>query len=213
MIDRLSGRSRLEEEGAYDVHDWVEARWLAREGLSKTAISERLGMSRNTASSFVDRGDPPKYVRGPMPSKLDPFKDSIAAMLDEDEKVRATVVLEHLRKEGYGGGITIVKEHLATVRPANLAARSHQRTTYFPGELGQIDWWHTGVWVPVGQGATREVFGLVASLRHSAAHACSFTLSRTTAGRLTASPPVPRRAYDSPVSVAPDGRNLRRSAC
>jgi hypothetical protein len=40
---------------------------------------------------------------------------------------------------------------------------------------------YTGLWVPVGKGATREVFGLVVTLPYSAAHACAFTFSRTTA--------------------------------
>jgi len=37
------------------------------------------------------------------------------------------------------------------------------------------------VQVPVGKGATREAFGLLASLPHSMAHACTFTFGRTTA--------------------------------
>ncbi len=35
----------------YRVHDWAEVHRLHREGLSKSAIAERLGMSRTT----VDR--------------------------------------------------------------------------------------------------------------------------------------------------------------
>ena len=165
----------------YDVHDWAEARRLDRQGLSKTAIADRLGMSRNTASALVVRTTPPRYERGPVPSKLDGFVEVIAAMLDENEKVAATVVLDHLRRQGYAGGITILKDHLVKVRPAYVAARSFQRTTYLPGELAQIDWWHTGLRVGVGKGASREVFGLVATLPYSAAHACAFTFSRTTA--------------------------------
>jgi transposase len=112
---------------------------------------------------------------------LDPFKDAISAMLDEDPKVPATVILDRLRAEQYRGGITILKDHLQKVRPHFLAARSYQRTTYLPGELGQFDWWHTGVLVPVGKGFRREAFGLVACLPHSAAHSVTYTLGKTTA--------------------------------
>ena len=47
----------------------------------------------------------------------------------------------------------------------------------------------------VGEGATRDVFGFAATLPHSAAHACAFTFSRTTANLCsTAGMPVePRR--------------------
>ncbi len=65
------GPTRL--EGVYDVHDWAEARRLHRQGLSKIAIANRLGMSRNTASALVERTTAPRYERGPVPSKLDPF--------------------------------------------------------------------------------------------------------------------------------------------
>lgn len=47
---------------------------------------------------------------------LDPHREEIASMLDDDPKVPATVVLEHLRRFGYAGGITILKKHLTTVR-------------------------------------------------------------------------------------------------
>jgi transposase len=112
---------------------------------------------------------------------VDAFADAIAAMLDEDAKVPATVILERLRPHGYTGGLTILKEHVATVRPTFSAARAYQRTSYLPGEVAQLDWWHTGVRVPVGKGATREAFGFVTTLPHSLAHACVFSFSRTTA--------------------------------
>jgi transposase len=110
---------------------------------------------------------------------VDPFAPEIAAMLGEDAKVPATVVLQHLRRSGYVGGITILKDHLPKVRPQFLQARCFQRTTYLPGEISQIDWWHTGREIPVGKGAHREAFGLVATLPHSAAHAAVFTFGRT----------------------------------
>jgi hypothetical protein len=67
------------------------------------------------------------------------------------------------------------------VRPQFAAAAGFQRTSYRRGEICQVDWWHTGIGVPVGKGARREAFGLVATLPASAAHAVVFTLSKTTA--------------------------------
>lgn len=165
----------------YDVQDWAEVRRLHRDGWSNTAIAEKFGMSRNTVASLIASEQPPRYVRVPAGSMLDEFADAIAAMLDEDPKAPATVIRERLQPLGYAGGITILKEHLAGVRPNFVAARSYQRTTYLPGELAQLDWWETGVEVPVGKGATRPAFGLVVSLPHSAAHAAVFTFSKTTA--------------------------------
>lgn len=165
----------------YDVQDWAEVRRLKRHGWTNTAIAEKFAMSRNTVAELIARDRPPRYERPPAGSKLDDHAEAIAAMLDEDAKAPATVILERLRPLGYAGGITILKERLAELRPGFLAARSYQRTTYLPGELAHVDWWHTGVQIPVGRGATREAFGLVASLPHSAAHATVFTFSKTTA--------------------------------
>ncbi|NIP95422.1 MAG: transposase, partial [Akkermansiaceae bacterium] len=87
--------------------------------------------------------------------------------------------MERLRGHGYAGGITILKDWLAEVRPHFREPR--QRTSYLPGEIGQLDWWELGVSVPVGKGAHRKAFGLVASLPHSAAHATVFALGKTRA--------------------------------
>jgi len=143
-------------------------------------------MSRNTVARLLGLDDPPKYRRAALPSLLDPFKDAVAAMLDEDAEVPATVVLEHLRRRGYTGGITILKDHLQGVRPHFLAARAYQRTTYLPGEVGQSDWWHTGQQIPVGGGRTREAFGYLTTLPHSAAHAVVYSFARTMAELLPA---------------------------
>ena len=138
-------------------------------------------MSRNTVDRLLGLEEPPRYEREPVGSALDEHMDAIAAMLEEDPKVAATVILERLRPLGYTGGITVLKERVAKLRPAFKAARSYQRTTYLPGELAQLDWWHTGALVPVGKGAEREAFGLVTTLPHSAAHSTVFTFGRTAA--------------------------------
>ncbi len=162
------------------MEDWAEVhRLFHREGLPKAAIARRLRMSRNTVDRLLSLAEPPSYVRRSQGSQLDPYRDAIAAMLDTDPTVRATVVRERLRADGYRGGISILKEHLARVRPGFLAARAFQRTSYQPGEIGQVDWWHTGTRVPVGHGQRREAFGLVTTLPWSGAHAAVFALGRT----------------------------------
>lgn len=166
----------------YSVHDWAEVRRLHYvEGMPKAAIAAKLGMSRTTVHRLLVLGEPPRYQRSAAGSKLDPFKDAIAALLREDPKVPATVLAERLRPQGFAGSLTILKDHLREVRPVFLAAASYQRTSYLPGELAQVDWWHTGMRVPVGKGQHREALGLVASLPASAALRVVFTLCCTTA--------------------------------
>jgi transposase len=165
----------------YDVRDWAEVhRLFEREHWSKTAIAEKLAMSRNTVDRLLDLTEPPAYRRPSKGSALDHFDEEIRAMVEDNPRVAATVILERLRPLGYEGGITVLKERVAGLRSAVTAARSFQRTSYLPGEIGQLDWWHTGAMIPVGKGAVREAFGLVATLPHSAAHAAVFTFGRTT---------------------------------
>ena len=166
----------------YGVQDWAEVHRLhEREGVSQAAIARRLGMSRNTVARLLALSQPPRYERVASGSKLDPFKDAVVAMLREDPRVPATVICQRLRRDGFDGEITIVKNWLREVRPQFVAAAGFQRTSYVYGEICQVDWWHTGVQIAVGKGAQREAFGLVATLPASAAHAVVFTLARTTA--------------------------------
>ena len=102
-------------------------------------------------------------------------------MLAEDARVPARVILERLRREGYDGGITILKDYLAKVHPPRKARRVYQRTSYVPGEIAQCDWWHPPISVPVGGGASHKVYGLVTTLPYSAAHAAVFCHSKTAA--------------------------------
>ncbi len=169
------------------MHDWAEVhRLFHREDWTKTRIAEKLGMSRNTVARLLDLSEPPQYERARQGSKLDSHKGSIAEMLKEDAGALATVIIERLRRDGYDGGITILKEYLQKVRPLFMEAESRQRTSYLPGEIGHTDWWETRMRVPVGKGATREVFGLVTTLPHSAAHSAVFSFSKTMADFLPA---------------------------
>lgn len=170
----------------YDVQDWAEVHRLSRQGMSNVDIAERLGMGRNTVTRLLARSTPPKYERRPAGSMLDSFKDEVRAMLAEDPAVRATVILERLRRSGYPGGISILRDWVREVRPEFAAAASFQRTTYLPGEIGQVDWWHLPIKIPVGPDVVRPVTALVVSLPHSAAHATVFTLAKTVAAFIEA---------------------------
>jgi transposase len=163
----------------YGVQDWAEVhRLFHRDGLSKSAIARRMGMSRTTVIELLARDGPPRYERAPAGSMLDPYRDEIRRMLADDPDVAATVVLERIRRSGFEGRITIVRDFVAKVRPEFARAAAFQRTSYLPGEIGQVDWWHTGIKVDVGRGSLREALGLVVTLPHSAAHAVTFTLAK-----------------------------------
>ena len=143
-------------------------------------------MSRTTVYRLLTLAEPPAYEREPAASLLDPYKGAVLEMLREDASAPATVIREHLQRSGYAGGITILKDYLASVRPQFKATPDFGRTTYLPGELLQADWWDTGVDVPVGKGARKRAHGLVTTLPFSAAHAVVYAHSQTTADALPA---------------------------
>lgn len=103
----------------HKVQDWAEVhRLFHRERWTKTAIAEKLGMSRNTVTSLLAQSEPAAYEREARGSLVDRLDDAIAALPAEpgpragrcrDPKVPATVILERLRPLGYAGGISILK--------------------------------------------------------------------------------------------------------
>jgi hypothetical protein len=178
--------------GREECIEWKTGRRSSACSIARVSASggspRRLGMSRTTVIRLLALAGPPRYERQGAGTLLDPHRDEIAAMLGADPTVPATVIREHLVLAGYTGGITILKDHLAQVRPAFTAARAFQRTSYLPGEIVQLDWWHTGV---IGAGRQgRDVPG-VRPGREPAPLGCPhgvFTLSLTVADFVAALP-------------------------
>ena len=162
------------------MEDWAEVhRLFDREGLSKAAIARRSGMSRNTVARLLALDEPPRYERGPGGLAARSLRRARSRrMLDggpDASGPRSSASTSGAA--GYRGGITILKDHLARVRPGFLAARAYQRTDYRPGRdrPGRLVA-HRRAHVPVGRGVSREAFGLVTTLPFSGAHAVVFTL-------------------------------------
>ena len=129
----------------------VEIRVLSRHGKSIRDIARMLKVLRNTVRRYIRGEGLPRYEREPRPSKLDDYKQYIA------ERVRAaapgwipaTVLLRELRALGYPGGVSILKDHLATLKPVaqpELLIRFETepgascRPTSRPFAAGRIGW-------------------------------------------------------------------------
>ena len=139
------------------VEQWAEVRRMRRvEGLSVRAISRRTGLARDTVSRLLAASEPPKYVRAPAGSIVDPFKDWICERLDEDARTASQRLRELAEEIGYQGAKTIFDDYVREVRPRFLAKRTFQRTIYRPAELIQCDLWEPSEHIPVGYGQTRR---------------------------------------------------------
>ncbi len=107
-----------------------EKRMLLRhyleEGLSKSEISRRLDVSRDTIHRLIRTGqldrdldaEPVRYTPRPaVQTKLGPYRAMILARLEAYPRLSAVRLLEEVRAAGYTGGYTQVKEFVRTVRP------------------------------------------------------------------------------------------------
>jgi len=118
----------------------IVLRHYLTEGLPKAAIAAKLGLSRRTVHRYVTSGkaEPSYGPRPPRPSHLDPYKDYLRGRLLTYPELSATRLLQELRELGYGGGYTILKDHLRTIRP-KLPPPIEQRFEVAPGDQAQVD--------------------------------------------------------------------------
>jgi transposase len=109
----------------------------AQDGKSAYAIGKELGISKNTAHKYMERGEdaPPKIDRF---SKLDAYKPQLHELMNQGI-FNCVVLLESLRAVGYSGGITILKEYVHPYRPAKAlpAVRRYETPA---GKQAQMDW-------------------------------------------------------------------------
>ena len=120
----------------------LEIRVLAKHGKGVREIAREVGASRNTVRRYLRDPEAARYrPRPPRPGKLAGFEGYIAERLAAaaPERLEATVLLRELRERGYAGGYSILKEHLARLRPVT-APEPVVRFETAPGEQMQVDW-------------------------------------------------------------------------
>ena len=131
-----------------------EKRVLLREyleqGLTKTAIAQRLGVSRRTVHYWIetcqlDRELDDQTVdykaRAPVERKIDAYRGIVHARLEEFPKLSAVRIYEELRAAGYAGGYTQVKEYVRSARPRPVVEPVVRFETP-AGHQAQVDFAH-----------------------------------------------------------------------
>ena len=113
-----------------------------RDGLPLAQIARELRLDERTVARWAAR---PAYVQRkapPRPSKLDAFKPTITRLLDRHD-YSSSQILGFLRQEGYVGGASILRAHVAQVRPRTRLA--FLRLQFAPGQAAQVDWGSAGL--------------------------------------------------------------------
>jgi len=99
------------------------------DGVSQTAIAEKLGVNRRTIYRWIQQGelnrdlDGVEVRYGPRPvvrRKLDPYRAIILSRLTQHPRLSAVRLFEEARSAGYDGGYSQVRDYVRTVRPAAL---------------------------------------------------------------------------------------------
>jgi transposase len=119
----------------------VEIQVLARQGKGIREIARLLNCSRKAVRRVLRGQAMERYgPRAPRPTKVDAYKAYLQKRLDGAGKVplAATVLLREIRAQGYGGGVTQLKEYLREIRPAP-PAQPVVRFETEPGLQLQID--------------------------------------------------------------------------
>jgi transposase len=147
---------------------------------SISAIARQLRIHRDTVRRALasEAGPPANEARGRLPAcKLGQFSRYIADRLKEYPHLTASKILLEIRKQGYRGGYTILKEYIRELRP-DTAPTAFLRLETQPGEFGQVDWANIGS-VTIGN-ARRQLSCFVMILSYSRMMYLEFTLSQRT---------------------------------
>lgn len=145
------------------------------DGLPMRVIAKKLSMSRNTVRRLVGRGvSKPRAPAVPRTSLLTPYEMKLKTLIEETPELTAPAVLEKLRRDGYRGGVSILRERLRGLRPR--AKEAFLTLDFSPGEAVQVDWADFGFALP---GVPRRVSAFVMALCHSRYLYLEFALSQS----------------------------------
>jgi transposase len=129
------------------MYDWeprVLLRHYLEQGLSKTAIAERIGISRRCIYKWIAHGDldrdlDPTGIRYPRrATQLDPYHALIRQRLETYPELTAVRLFEEVRADGYAGSLTQLKVFVRQVRPVPPPEAIIRFETP-PGLQGQVD--------------------------------------------------------------------------
>ncbi len=116
----------MAEAPVYGWEKLVLLKHLLEEGLKKTAIAERLGVSRRLVHHWIKTGQldldlsngaPSARQRFEGPSKLEPYKEIIRTRLESYPELSAIRLFDECRLAGYPGGQSQLRRFVREVRP------------------------------------------------------------------------------------------------
>lgn len=124
------------------IETWASIRHLYHvEKLPKKTIARRLCLDPKTVRRALKREKFPRTSPHSRTSKLDGYKEKIGELLTHYSTLSAVRIHEEIRKLGYPGGISILRNYLTTLRPS---AKTFLTIRTTPAEEAQVDWASAG---------------------------------------------------------------------
>ena len=154
-----------------------EARYMVREllrdGVSISAIAHRTGYDRTTIRRIRDQdGHPVPQERPRRPSQLDPYAAYLRQRVDAGVR-NATKLSTELQRQGYRGGVAVVRRFVHPLRPVGAPVVVERFETP-PGWQAQVDWTAGGhIW---HEGQLRALSAFVLPLGHCRRQYVEFTV-------------------------------------
>lgn len=130
------------------------------QGLTRRKIAVQLKINRKSVNRVVARktvvtGCSYRTSCSPL---LEPYYPMITRLLDDAPQRSCTNMLQHLRGHGYQGGITILRDYVATIRQ-QPESEAFLELEFAKGEAAQVDWGEFGD--VFGNGTKVHVFVMV----------------------------------------------------
>jgi transposase len=116
----------------------LTAKIMQEQGVRQQEISSRLGVCERTVRNYLKSDGMPKE-RKKRASKLDPYKDMVNSIINEDPHYNCELLFEKLFKSGYRGRISILRDYVKTQRQRVLTDAVIRFET-IPGLQAQVDW-------------------------------------------------------------------------
>ncbi|HHD75287.1 MAG TPA: IS21 family transposase [Campylobacterales bacterium] len=121
---------------------------MLKEGLSKSAIGRKLGISRDTVAKYakLPEGYVPAIKRESVSTTVDPYLPTIARMLEEAHKLGVsipnTAIYQEIQKLGYRGSLRWMKDIMLR-HELRQKVKDEEPLVRFETDLGQqmqVDW-------------------------------------------------------------------------
>lgn len=150
------------------------AKILQAQGMKQKEISSQLGVCERTVRNYLNAYPGTHYERKKRPSKLDPYREIITSLIDENPHYNCELIFEKLVKAGYTGKISILRDLVLNLR-TKILTDAVIRFETIPGLQAQVDWKEFGL--QMVNGREMKLYAFVMVLGYSRNPYLCFTTS------------------------------------